>query len=434
MTLSRKLIALIRRKEISAADLRRAAIFVLDGLANALAGRNTEPGRKLLQWGRQQGSDAGRLAFVMGGLTHILETDDLHRVSVTHPGCVVVPAVFATAERKEISGRKILQAVLHGYEAMCRVGNAVGPAHYQTWHNTATCGPYGSAMAVAALEELSDEQAMHALGNAGTQSSGFWEFLETGAMSKHLHAGRAAESGVVAAQLAALEFTGPPAVLEGSKGFFVAACPDADQDAVLADPDDPWELTQTSIKPWPCCRHTHPAIDAALELHEQIAASDLDSVQVDTYQAALDVCDRPHPESEYEAKFSLYHTVAAALENGRIDFESFDAEARSNLAGLRKRISVTATEPWVSAYPTTWGARISLTTVNGSRLCAERAGAMGDPELALDDQEMLDKARMLLDFAGCGSNIANRIVAGVLSLAEPHGGIDIVDFVNGQFR
>lgn len=431
-TLSRKLIELIRGKEISAADRQRAAVFVLDGLANALAGRNTEPGRKLLQWGRQQGSDAGRLAFVMGGLTHILETDDLHRGSVTHPGCVVIPAVFATAEKTGSKANGILDAVLHGYEAMCRVGNAVGPTHYRTWHNTATCGPYGSAMAVATIDKLDDEQSMHALGNAGTQSSGFWEFLDTGAMSKHLHAGRAAESGIVAAQLAALDFTGPPAVLEGERGFFAAACPDADPDAVLANPETPWELTRTSIKPWPCCRHTHPAIDAALELHRQFEAADIASVRVDTYQAALDVCDRPHPASEYAAKFSLYHTVAAALEHGRVDFESFDEAARSGLDGLRGKIAIAAGEPWLSAYPVTWGARVSVTVNDGSEFHAERRGAAGDPELALDDQQMLDKARMLLEFGGCDADTTNKIIDGVLSLAE-HGNSDIVAFVNKQF-
>ena len=208
--LSQELIQLIRNKAISAADLQRATIYTLDAVANALAGRNTVPGKKLLQWGSRQGADAGRRALVVGGLTHILESDDLHRASVTHPGCVVPPAAFCVAERDKNSGTEILHSILHGFEAMCRVGMGVGGAHYRIWHNTATCGPYGSAMAVASLLNLSEEQAVHALGNAGTQSAGLWQFLETGAMSKHLHAGRAAEAGIVAADLAALGFTGPP--------------------------------------------------------------------------------------------------------------------------------------------------------------------------------------------------------------------------------
>ena len=92
---------------------------------------------------------------------------------------------------------------------------AVGSDHYKVWHNTETCGPFGSAMTAATLLDLTDKQTMFALGNAGTQSAGLWEFLATGAMSKHLHAGRAAEAGLLAAELAALNFSGPPAILEG---------------------------------------------------------------------------------------------------------------------------------------------------------------------------------------------------------------------------
>lgn len=433
-TLSQDLVSLIRSKAISDADRHRAAIFMLDAVANAMAGRNTEAGRKLLQWGRDQGGDVGRRAFVTGGLTHILETDDLHRESVTHPGCVVVPAVLAVAANGQIAGPDVLDAVLQGFEAMCRVGNAVGPTHYQIWHNTATCGPFGSAMSTAALTDLTDEQAVHALGNAGTQSSGFWEFLETGAMSKHLHAGRAAESGIIAAQLAKLDFTGPPAVLEGSKGFFAAACPDAKPEAVLSDPDRPWQLALTSIKPWPCCRHTHPAVDAALDLHERLQGDEIASVNVNTYQAALDVCDRPLPQSEYEAKFSLYHTVAAALASGRVVFESFDEQARTDLASLRTRITVNKTEPFASDYPGSWGAEVSVTTRQGQTLAARRDGARGDPELALDDDEMLAKANVLLEFAGCDRTEADQIVAGVLGLESSSDTTESIELINQRLR
>ena len=110
--------------------------------------------------GRQSRGDVGRQALIAGSLTHILETDDLHRASVTHSDCVVVPAVFALAARESSNGREMLLAILQGFEAMCRIGMAVGPAHYRIWHNTATCGPFGSAMAAASLLKLSDLQAM----------------------------------------------------------------------------------------------------------------------------------------------------------------------------------------------------------------------------------------------------------------------------------
>jgi len=427
MTLSQQLVDLIRNKPVADTDLQRASIFVLDAVANAIAGRNTDPGRKLQAWRKTQGADAGRDAFLLGGLTHILETDDLHRGSVTHPGCVVVPTALALAEG--LSGRDLLTAVLHGYEAMCRVGSAVGPAHYVIWHNTATCGPYGSAMAAATLKSLSDEQAMHALGNAGTQSSGVWEFLDSGAMSKHLHAGRAAEAGILAADLAALDFTGPPAILEGPKGFFAAACPDAEPDAVVADPDAEWQLMQTSIKPWPCCRHTHPVVDAAIELHGKLDGRDIQSVQIDTYRAALDVCDRAQPDNEYAAKFSLHHTVAAALTRGEIDFDSFNAGARDDYSALRNLVDVAVAEPFRSAYPEAWGARVTVALADGATIAAERPIARGDPELALDDAQMVTKAKLLLDYAGCDSASSQRVIDGILGLPDTSDGSDLVEFV-----
>ena len=154
-TLTQQLTELIMAKSVAAADLEQAALLTLDAMANAMAGRISEPGAILLRWAGATGvTDAERNAFLLGSLTHILETDDLHRASVVHPGCVVVPAAWAVAVREGIRGHAMLKAVLWGFEAVTRIGMAVGPSHYRIWHNTATCGPYGSAMAAAALLQL----------------------------------------------------------------------------------------------------------------------------------------------------------------------------------------------------------------------------------------------------------------------------------------
>lgn len=165
------------------------------------------------------------------GLTHILELDDLHRDSVVHPGCVVVPAVWPLAESSNVKpgGITTLTAILHGFEAAIRVETAVGLEHYRIFHNTATYGPFDSAMAT--LLDLPVEMTINALGNAGTQAAGLWQFLESGAMSKHLHAGRAAEAGLVAADLASRGFTGPDGILEGERGFFAGLAPAGDPEA-----------------------------------------------------------------------------------------------------------------------------------------------------------------------------------------------------------
>ncbi len=418
MSLTKQLVLLIRSKPVTTADLEAASLFVLDALCNAYAGRQTEPADKFLRWFSSQGQEAGRQAFTIGALTHILETDDLHKASVTHPGCVIVPAALTVASRQNASAIEFLTSVLHGYEASCRIGNAVGPAHYRIWHNTATCGPFGSAMAVSSLLGLNVEQCVDALGNAGTQSSGLWQFLETGAMSKHLHAGRAAEAGLVSADLAALGVTGPPAILEGNKGFFRATCPDADPGAVLRSPEEPWQLCLTSIKPWPCCRHTHPVVDAALELHKKVDGRSIERIEVASYQAALDVCDRPQPTTEYAAKFSLQHCVCTALLDGHLGFESFGPEQRRRLAQYGNRISVSRSASIEAEYPGNWGGSLSVTLSDGSRHTASRTDCLGDPEYPLDRAAMTRKAENLLLFGGWDDQRAQLRIKSILELAE----------------
>lgn len=415
-TLTEGLVSLIRNKPVEKADLEAMALFTLDGIANMLAGRRTVPGEKLLAYLKGREGDTGRRALVMGGLTHILEVDDLHKASVVHPACVTIPAALALAADERPSGPDFLKAILYGFEACTRVGMSVGKSHYKVWHNTATCGTFGGAMTAAELMGLSDDETVHALGNAGTQSAGLWEFLNTGAMSKHLHAGRGAEAGIVAAQLAQLGFTGPPAILEGPQGLYAGACPDPDPGAVLRDPDAPWQVHLTSIKPWPSCRHTHPVIDAALELSGKIDVADIDNIDVAVYQASIDVCDRPVPESEYEAKFSLQHCVAISLLDGKCVFASFDADGRDRAADLREAISVRAGESYSNAYPKDWGGEVTVQLKDGASVTAARTACKGDPELALTRDEMIAKARELLTYATV--NDVDAVVDGVMGMAD----------------
>jgi len=430
MTISRQLAALIRAKGISDRDYRNAALFTLDAVANAIAGFNTRQGKILTGWGRDfnaragnEPMDPGRRACLLGGLTHILEVDDLHRDSVVHPGCVVVPAVWALVEsgRAGDNGRDALKAVLWGFEAATRVGMAVGLEHYRIFHNTATCGPFGSAMAAAALLDLNEDQTVDALGNAGTQAAGLWQFLETGAMSKHLHAGRGAEAGVVAADLARRGFTGPPEIFEGARGFFAGLAPQGDAGTILANQDAPWQLGLTSIKPWPSCRHTHPAIDAATAIRHEMDAKGLGSdrittIEVDAYRAALDVCDRPAPETVYDAKFSLQHCAAAGLALEAVDFSAFDQDARNTLAPLREKTRLAVTPEIDKAYPAHWGCGVCVTFENGKTLRATRNDARGDPEAALGDEEMIAKARTLMAFGGYDQ--ADRLIEAILAMPD----------------
>jgi 2-methylcitrate dehydratase PrpD len=432
-SLTAQLVELIQRKEIINEDFQICTRFVLDAIVNAIAASRTDTGRLLMEWSRSlPATNPGQQAFLGGALVHTLEMDDLHKLSVTHPGCVVVPAAFAVAAQSDLSGKQVLVAVLQGFEAMCRIGNAVGRSHYKVWHTTATCGPYGSAMAAACLLGLSPEQHVWALGNAGTQSAGVWEFINSGGMSKHLHAGRAAEAGILAADLARLGFTGPTRILEGKQGMFRASCPDADPAAVVARPNGAWELTQTSIKPWPCCRHTHPAIDAALELSSRLD-SGIKQVVIRTYQAALDVCDRPQPDNEYEAKFSLQHCVATALDKGVVGFGSFSQSARDESGITRNSIRVELSGEIDAAYPTNWGCELEILTEQGQTLRASRLHCKGDPELPLTESEMIAKAHTLLDYAGIQPREQEHLINYILDLQNQTRVPGIIELLEVDF-
>ena len=415
MSLTQELIALIRAKPVTDEDLEQAALLTLDALACAYAGSNTPVGEILGRWAAQGDMDSRRQALLMAALTHITETDDLHRASVTHPGCVVVPAVLSLGEKLGSNNHQMLAAILQGFEAMCRIGAAVGPAHYRIWHNTATCGPFGSAMATASLLQLDAAQTLDALGNAGTQASGFWQFMESGAMSKHLHAGRACESGWLAADLAASGLHRPGANSGRPQGIFCRHVrrPRARTHARRSRAH--WQLRLTSIKPWPSCRHTHPVIDCALEIHELLDGQAVERIEIKTYQAALDVCDNPAPESEYQAKFSLYHTAAIALLDGAVGLESFTAQARqrSETCARSRGDGRRSLRVQLSRF---LGRRSDRDRCSGARFKVSRRDCKGDPELALTNAEMRSKALGLLRYGELEDEAADRICDSVLAM------------------
>jgi 2-methylcitrate dehydratase PrpD len=198
-------------------------------------------------------------------------------------------------------------------------------------------------------------------------------------------------------------------------------CTDPEPERVLEDPRADWQLNLTSIKPWPSCRHTHPIIDCALEIHQLLDGGQAKKIDIKTYQAALDVCDYPAPETEYQAKFSLYHTAAIAILDGVVGLDSFDAEARQRSEHLRRETRVTVANPYASSYPVSWGAEVTVQTESGASFKISRKDCKGDPELALDNDEMRLKAMGLLGYGGLDESSARQVCAQVLAMPAATG-------------
>jgi 2-methylcitrate dehydratase PrpD len=395
-------------------DLRFAKLFVLDWLASAIAGTTSDAGRMLIEEGRERGCgtcrvlglddgrDAEAAALINGGLSHIVEMDDLDRGSVVHPGTVVIPAALAAAETVETSGLRFLLAVVVGYEAAIRVGEAVGRSHYRYWQNTATCGTFGAAAAAGVVLGLDAERMTWALGTAGSVAGGLWQFNHDGAMTKHLHAGRAASTGLLAARLARRGFTGAREILEGPQGFFAAMSTDAQPRRVTAGLERGlgthgcgWKIAGVSIKPHASCRHTHPAVDAARVLRDRLGGdlAGVGRVRVETYGTALQVTDTPNPTNAYQAKFSLQYCTAQALLHGQVGLHDFTPERLADPATrkLMTRIELAVDPEIDSGYPAVWSARVTAECVDGTTAVAEVNAPKGDPENAVSWEEVVAK-------------------------------------------
>ncbi|MFN8633377.1 MAG: MmgE/PrpD family protein [Chloroflexota bacterium] len=389
-----------------------AAWWVLDWLGAAVAGLDSEPGRIMLEHTGEQplgpssclGLPDGRSTQVAalhnGIISHVVEMDDVHRAATIHPAVVVVPAALAVAEQCGASGRDFLTAVTLGYEVAIRVGEAVGKTHYFHWHNTSTCGVFGATAAAGWLLGLDRERMAWALGNAGSQAGGLWEFIADGAMSKVLHAGRAAANGVLAAELAALGFTGARKILEGRQGFFAATSPDGNPDAVTAGLGDDWKLPGSSIKPYPSCRHTHAAVDAALALKQDygVEIGEIDRIEIDAYKATLDLTDNPAPAHPYAAKFSVHYCVARALADGALRPSDFtdDLIREPALRDLMQRTTARLDPELDALAPNRLPARVRLLMRDGRQLQHEVLAAKGDPEAPLTEAELAEKFRSLV--------------------------------------
>jgi 2-methylcitrate dehydratase PrpD len=215
-------------------------------------------------------------------------------------------------------------AIATGYEVMIRTSLALNPSatRLRGWHLTGVCGPFGAAAACASLMKLNTEQCAWALGLAGTQGAGLWAFNADGTMSKRLHAGKAAHSGVLAAELAQLGFSGPTQIYEFEDGGVLKAFSDASDAAPLTrDLGSVYHLDNTSIKPYSCCGSTHSYIDAALALRRKFggAWNTQLPVRVGTAKVVDVQCGFDYePSSALNAQMSLRYTIAAALVDGQV--------------------------------------------------------------------------------------------------------------------
>ena len=364
----------------------KARLHLLDWLACVAGARGSAVADVL----RRSGLDASRHAWWLGG---ILEMDDVHRSALLHPGPVIWGPVFEAASDVKASLDLAIDGAAQGYEAMIAIGLTFDAHHYSRYHNTATGGPFGSAAAAGAVYGLAPEMLTGALGNAGSTTGGFWQMRHEAGMTKAWHVCSAGRQGFFAAFMAKAGLTGTAYILEGPQGLYAATC--RHPKPIVLGPG--WRIEEVSFKPWAACRHAHPAIDCALELR---AAGKLTApFHVEIYADALKFCDKPHPTTETEAKFSLQHAVAVIADGRDATPADFTVEAIAALAPLRAQVTVAEAAEITARYPAHFGARL-----NGFELVDTR----GDPERPVGEADIVAKMHMLAAWGGLPPHEADR--------------------------
>ena len=389
---------------------------VLDWLGSALAG-SIEPPARIAQriaagfgtsgeatvFGAPRGS-AAAAAFANGVASHILELDDIHKGSTVHGAAPIIPAALAVAEREHASGAAFLAAVTVGYETAFRIGEAVNPSHYRFWHPTGTVATFGAAAAAGLLVGLTPEQIAHALGTAGTQAAGLWEFNADGAMSKHLHPGKAAMNGVMAADLARAGFTGAGRILEGERGFMRAMSSADDSATDHRRPrrglEDRGERLQAArlLRSYAQCDRSgdRPALAVRLVLGRDARAGG--GGRRRDLRPGIRDCEGCEPAVALPRQVQHGLLRRRRLLEGQVGLEQFTAERfgadgvrEPAIAAMLPRIRVAVAGDLTAKYPAAWPARVTLTLADGSRLCDASDYPRGNPENPISTRALEEK-------------------------------------------
>jgi 2-methylcitrate dehydratase PrpD len=352
-------------RPVPASAMAVLKLSLLDWCAVSLAGRD-EPVSSIVRamvkdeagWGEASVFGLPELyparaaALANGAISHALDYDDTHFSYVGHPSVVIFPAALAVAEKTGATGDAFLKAALTGMEAACRIGAWLGAGHYQHgFHQTATSGAFGAAVAAGRLLGLDEERMRHALGIAATRASGLKS--QFGTMGKPFNAGIAASNGVEAAILAKAGFVSRPDGLECVQGFADTHAGEGNDPAVMLRGlgEDFWFET-VQHKFHACCHGLHASLEALAELREApgFDVHAVTAVDLTVNPRWLRVCDIKQPGTGLEAKFSYGLTSAMALsgwDTGALAAYSDAACVDPALVALRDRVTVTG-DPAVS--------------------------------------------------------------------------------------
>ena len=417
---------------------------ILDGLGLALAGSVAESGhivRKHLATlgcnqakgctvaGTSMKMPARFAAFANGVAIHADDYDDTQlavakdRVYglLTHPTAPALPPVLAVGERDGRSGLDVLTAYQIAVEVETKISEAMNPRHYQDgFHSTATVGTIAAAAGVAHLLGFNEEQTRRALAIAASQAAGLRENF--GTMTKPFHAGRACESGVVAADFARLGFTATPVILEAGRGFFKAAGGGYDPGAIVGKLGKPWTFAfpGVSIKPHPSGSLTHPAMGLMLDLiaKHDIKPEQVKRVAVGVNRQNVNALIHNRPTTELQAKFSMQFCMAILLLRRKAGLAEFADEVvnRPDVKAMIEKVDYAVHPEAEAAGYEKMTTIIDIDLVDGRTISGRADFGKGSPANPMTDDELANKFRECAAWGRLPKASADQVVDLVFNL------------------
>ena len=355
-------------------------------------------------FGLTRKTTAAEAAMANGTSAHGPELDDTEHGGPIHVGTTVIPAALALAEKKHMDGTTLLAAVVAGYDVAVRCALAAqgsSRAHYRRgFHPTATCGAFAAAAASGRILGLSPDKMADAFGIAGNQAAGLLAFLNDGSWTKRFGAGRASQSGVVAASLAELGFTGPHDVLEGKNGFLQAYTDEPEASWLTRGLGEEFSVMSTGIKFHSCCRYNQSAIDCAIELRRNyhFAPEEISEVRVGVVKTAVELLSEPHdvrynPKTVVDAQFSIPYSVGVALVRGRAFIDEYTEQSIRDpqVLSVTRRINVEHDPQLDKEYPQYWPAWVRLKLKDGRTFETSVKTCKGDAGTPLPRDELENK-------------------------------------------
>ena len=347
-------------------------------------------------------------ALLNGTASHALDFDDDHREGTMHPSAAVFPAVLAVGENRGATGKEFLLSYILGLEVMIRIGESfLGKSYYQGFHPTGTCGVFGAAASCAKVMGLDVERTKYALGIAGSFASGTQECTGEGAWQKPLQAGHPAMGGVLAASLAEKRFIGAGTVFDGPNGLIRAFSfkDQFDYGRITETLGKKWEMKDTSIKMYACCRFCGPVFDCALDLYRQGVRSDnVKKVVAKVGDFSIKMLCNPveqklKPVTHVDAQFSLPWAIATAICKNRGGINEFGTEALKDaqVLAMAEKVAWEFDQAAEDMYPRAYPATLIAELNDGRILQAHVDFPKGDPENPATKMDIVSKFHSLTE-------------------------------------